>query len=168
MFSQVCEPRLGGGNHFTIKVKSHLAVLYGLLERRDGGATDRAVLQRRLSLCREVVSYMWRLDPEQTRKLGMFMMELNRPALLLSKLDFDEGRLGRAEYLGRLKELAKSEKRAKTVLGYYDEKFDKDSAYQVGGRAYAISPYVIKPIARIFTLPFPFQLANLSYPGDEK
>ena len=53
-----CLARLGPGNHFTIKVKSHLVVLYGLRERRDGAHADRTVLERRLRLCQEVVKWV--------------------------------------------------------------------------------------------------------------
>ena len=43
--------------------------------------------------------------------------------MLLSKLDFEEGVIGRAEYLGRVAEMARAEKRAKTLMGYYNDSF---------------------------------------------
>ncbi len=41
-----------------------------------------------------------------------------RPAMLLSKLDFDEDRISRMEYPLRLSSLAQMEKGAKTYRGY--------------------------------------------------
>ena len=43
--------------------------------------------------------------------------------MLLSKLDFEEEKISRLEYLTRLSEMAKMEKRAKTIMGYYNDNF---------------------------------------------
>lgn len=44
-------------NHFLIKVKSHLIMLYSLLENRDDMKARRDVLERRVQLCQEVMRY---------------------------------------------------------------------------------------------------------------
>ena len=54
--------------------------------------------------------------------------------MLLSKLDFEEGKISRLEYLKRLSEMAKMEKRAKTILGYYADNFGGEEAEEEEGK----------------------------------
>lgn len=45
-------------NHFLIKVKSHLIMLYSLMENREDMKGKRDVLERRIQLCQEVMRYV--------------------------------------------------------------------------------------------------------------
>ena len=40
---------------------------------------NRATLERRLRLCEEVIKYLLKVDPGQTKKMGVFMLEYNKP-----------------------------------------------------------------------------------------
>ena len=40
---------------------------------------NRAALERRVALCEEVIRYLLRVDPGQTKKMGVFMLEYNKP-----------------------------------------------------------------------------------------
>ena len=42
-------------NHFVIKVKSHLVMIYSLLENRDDMKGRRDILERRVKLCQEIM-----------------------------------------------------------------------------------------------------------------
>ena len=46
---------------------------------------DRATLNRRLRLCEEVIRYLLKVDPGQTKKMGVFMLEYNKPKLHLAR-----------------------------------------------------------------------------------
>ena len=60
---------------------------------------DRAILTKRLDLVQEIIKYMCRLDPGQTKKMGVFLLEYNKPKLKLAKLDMNEGRITKLQFL---------------------------------------------------------------------
>lgn len=43
-----------------------------------GDDDTRATLERRVELCREVISYLCKVDPGRTKKMGIFLLEYNR------------------------------------------------------------------------------------------
>ena len=42
----------------------------------------RATLERRLEICEEVIRYLLKVDPGQTKKMGVFMLEYNKPKVV--------------------------------------------------------------------------------------
>ena len=72
---------LSPSHHFAMKLKSHLVMLYDVREDAVSPA-DRATLDRRLRLCEEVIKYLLKVDPGQTKKMGVFMLEYNKPKVV--------------------------------------------------------------------------------------
>ncbi|TRY78050.1 hypothetical protein TCAL_06628, partial [Tigriopus californicus] len=105
-------------NHFLVKIKSHLAVLYTVRESAETLA-NRPILERRVELCQSIIKYLYHMDKGQTKKLGVFLLELNKPKMRLAKLNFDQGLSTRKEYLKSLAEGARTETQAKNMIGRY-------------------------------------------------
>ena len=72
---------LSPSHHFAMKMKSHLVMLYDVKED-DVSVKDRATLERRVRLCGEVIKYLLKVDPGQTKKMGVFMLEYNKPKVV--------------------------------------------------------------------------------------
>ena len=53
------------------------------LREDEDSLKDRAALVRRVALCEEVIRYLLRVDPGQTKKMGVFMLEYNKPKVCL-------------------------------------------------------------------------------------
>ena len=51
----------------------------GFFREDEDSLKDRAALERRVALCEEVIRYLLRVDPGQTKKMGVFMLEYNKP-----------------------------------------------------------------------------------------
>ncbi len=84
--NSVAYARLGQGNHYVMKLKSHLVMLYSL--REEEHSADVATLQRRETLCREILAYLARIDPGQTRKVREEWSRYNIVQLNLNYFEF--------------------------------------------------------------------------------
>ncbi len=93
-------------------------MLYDLKEDEDS-VRDRAVLLRRVELAQDVIKYLLKVDPGQTKKMGVFMLEYNKPRLHLAKLDLREKRVDRVYFLSELRMAAKVKQRAMAMIGTY-------------------------------------------------
>ena len=102
-------------HHFVIKVKSHLVMLYSI--RSTESDTKIEVLEHRLRLCQDVIRYLARIDPEETKKMGVFLLEMNDVRMKLTKTEAESGSISRMQFLKRLAEGARVEVRAKKMLG---------------------------------------------------
>jgi hypothetical protein len=54
---------------------------------RHAECRPRTVLNRRLEVTQEVIKYLLKVDPGQTKKMGVFMLEYNKPKLHIARLD---------------------------------------------------------------------------------
>ena len=81
--------------------------------------SDRDLLERRIRLCQEVIRYLCKVDPGQTKKMGLFFLEYNKPKMQLAKVDLESGRISRPEFLQLLKEGARIEAKARQMVGRY-------------------------------------------------
>eukprot|EP00095_Tigriopus_kingsejongensis_P006355 maker-scaffold42_size484952-snap-gene-0.10 protein:Tk06355 transcript:maker-scaffold42_size484952-snap-gene-0.10-mRNA-1 annotation:"carboxypeptidase a2 precursor" len=115
---EVEQTRLSEFHHFLIKLKSHLVVLYSVREN-DETRLNRSILERRVQVCQTVMKYMYHIDPGQTKKMGVFLLELNKPRLRLAKVKFDEGQISRKRYLQMVVEGTQIEAQAKNMIGTY-------------------------------------------------
>ena len=57
-----------------------------------------------LELCRRIMRYLSVIDPGYTPTLGQFMIEANKSQMALNKMDLDEERISRLEFLRKLKD----------------------------------------------------------------
>ena len=57
-----------------------------------------------LELCRRIMQYLSVIDPGYTPTLGQFMIEANKSQMALNKMDLDEERISRIEFLRKLKD----------------------------------------------------------------
>ena len=57
-----------------------------------------------LELCRRIMRYLSVIDPGYTPTLGQFMIEANKSQMALNKMDLDEERISRIEFLRKLKD----------------------------------------------------------------
>ena len=57
-----------------------------------------------LELCRRIMRYLSLVDPGYTPTLGHFMIEANKSQMALNKMDLDEERISRVEFLRKLKD----------------------------------------------------------------
>ena len=71
-------------------------------------------------MCKEVVHYISKIDPGQTKRMGVFLLELNKPKMMLAKMDMDEGKIDRVAFFKLVKEGARVEKLAKDMLGRFE------------------------------------------------
>jgi hypothetical protein len=108
---------LSPSHHFVMKVKGHLMAMYST--ERGPSQTDPATLKRRQTICKELIRYLCKVDPGKTRKMGVFLLEYNKPTMKLAKIDLDEGRISRIEFFKQVREGAKLEAMAKDMLGAY-------------------------------------------------
>ena len=97
-------------HHFVMKLKCHYALLI------DVSSSTREVLFKKLRTCQEIVKYLSQIDPGKTKKMGLFLMELNLTRLHLAKLDQKEHKITKLEFLLRIKEGAKVERMANEML----------------------------------------------------
>lgn len=51
--------------------------------------------------------------------MGVFLLELNKPKMLLAKMDYDAGKLDRIKFFRMVRDGAKLEAMAKEMLGRY-------------------------------------------------
>ena len=77
-----------------MKLKSHLIMLYSIRENEEGQQEPR-VWRRRVELCKELLSYLMAVDPGRTKKLAVFMMEMNQPRLKLAKWQLEREEISR-------------------------------------------------------------------------
>ena len=61
-------------------------------------------LRSLLELCRRIMRYLSVIDPGYTPTLGQFMIEANKSQMALNKMDLDEERISRIEFLRKLKD----------------------------------------------------------------
>ena len=57
-----------------------------------------------LELCKRIMRYLSVIDPGYTPTLGQFMIEANKSQMALNKMDLDEERISRIEFLRKLKD----------------------------------------------------------------
>ena len=57
-----------------------------------------------LELCKRIMRYLSVIDPGYTPTLGQFMIEANKSQMALNKMDLDEERISRLEFLRKLKD----------------------------------------------------------------
>ena len=57
-----------------------------------------------LEFCRRIMRYLSVIDPGCTPTLGQFMIEANKSQMALNKMDLDEERISRIEFLRKLKD----------------------------------------------------------------
>ena len=62
------------------------------------------LLRSLLELCKRIMRYLSVIDPGYTPTLGQFMIEANKSQMALNKMDLDEERISRIEFLRKLKD----------------------------------------------------------------
>ena len=55
-------------------------------------------------LCKKIIRYLSLIDPGYTPIMGQFMLETNKSFMALNKMDLDDGKISRVEFLSGLKE----------------------------------------------------------------
>ena len=98
-------------NTEVLKMEFSLAKLYCQL-----GIEKIEEMRHWKSLCEEILAFLSLIDPGMTKVAATFLMHHNKVRLQLDKMDFEEGKMSREDYLQSIKHSVIVEHKAKKVL----------------------------------------------------
>ena len=98
-------------NTEVLKMEFSLAKLYCQL-----GIEKIEEMRHWKSLCEEILAFLSLIDPGMTKVAATFLMHHNKVRLQLDKMEFEEGKMSREDYLQSIKHSVIVEHKAKKVL----------------------------------------------------
>ena len=97
-------------NNEILKMSFSLVKLYSQLSRK------KEDFQHWKLLCEEILQYLTLVDPGKTKIMATFLLQHNKSKLVLEKINFEEGKLSREDYLQSIKQTVIVENQAQKVL----------------------------------------------------
>ena len=108
--SQMKKYPLSRFNNEILKMSFSLVKLYSQLSRK------KEDFQHWKLLCEEILQYLTLVDPGKTKIMATFLLQHNKSKLVLEKINFEEGKLSREDYLQSIKQTVIVENQAQKVL----------------------------------------------------